>query len=144
MITTLSFYTTIFSQDTFSIIAFDAITGEIGAAGATCSDGIAEYNGVQLINKIIPGKGAANSQAWVCLQPSNINLDYAINQMNLNLQAPQILDSLRKNDKCPIQNMDINFRQYAIITIDSTGDTQLAAHTGSMTTNARGERIGDN
>ena len=45
-----------FSQDTFSIIAVDPQTGEVGAAGATClynqSDGI-----IDIISSIIPGKG---------------------------------------------------------------------------------------
>ena len=30
----------IFSQHTFSIVAVDTITGEIGSAGATCGDSI--------------------------------------------------------------------------------------------------------
>ena len=30
----------VFSQHTFSIVAVDTITGEIGSAGATCGDSI--------------------------------------------------------------------------------------------------------
>ena len=44
-----------FSQDTFSIIAVDPNTGEVGAAGATClfnqNDGI-----IDIISSIIPEK----------------------------------------------------------------------------------------
>lgn len=144
LLVTLLFYTTIFSQDTFSIVAIDAATGEIGAAGATCSDGIADYNGVQNINKIMPGKGAVNAQAWICLQPSNTNLDYAIDQISLNFQAPQVLEDLLDNDQCSAQNYNIDFRQYGIITINSTGNIQLMAYTGSRTTDAKGARTGDN
>ena len=61
----LSLSINIYSQDTFSIIAVDSITGEVGAAGATCVDGIAQWGGIQLLNKIIPGKGGVNAQAWI-------------------------------------------------------------------------------
>ena len=34
------------AQDTFSIIAVDPQTGEVGSAGATCVDGIAQWGGI--------------------------------------------------------------------------------------------------
>jgi len=139
----LSFLPSIYCQDTFSIVAIDPETGEIGAAGATCSDGIADFKGVQLINKVIPGKGVVNAQAWICARP-NINLDYAIDQINLNRQAPEVLDSLLENDKCSAKDFDINFRQYGIITIDSISNIFLEAYTGEMASNAKGDRKGEN
>lgn len=141
LFTQLVFISSILSQDTFSIVAIDTLTGEIGAAGATCSDGIANVGGVQLINQIIPGKGAVNAQAWICLN-ENSNLDYAIELLNENRQANEILDSLKNNDRCEAQNYDINFRQYGIITIDSSDNKHFAAHTGNMATDAKGDRVG--
>jgi len=129
-----------FSQDTFSIIAIDSLTQEIGAAGATCSDGIAGVGGVQIINQIIPGKGGVNAQAWIC--SPNANLIYAIKQINENRQAEVVLDSLLNNDQCNAQNYDINFRQYGIITIDSINNINISAHTGDMASDVKGQRKG--
>lgn len=143
LLVNFSFTLSIYGQDTFSIVAIDKSTGEIGAAGATCSDGIVNLGGVQLINKIIPGKGVTNAQAWVCAQP-NFNLDYAISQISLNRQATEVLDSLLSYDKCPAQDYDTNYRQYGIITIDTAGISDLTAYTGTMATDAKGERTGDN
>ena len=53
-----------FSQDTFSIIALDTVTGEIGGAGASCIDDNAITNGVLIINDIIPGRGGIHTQAY--------------------------------------------------------------------------------
>lgn len=139
----LIFIPSIFSQDTFSILAVDTLTGEIGAAGATCSDGIATVGGVQLINKIIPGKGAVNAQAWICLN-ENSNLDYAMDQINKNRQAEEVLDTLLSHDRCEAQDYNIDFRQYGIITIDSAGGKHLTAHTGNMTSDYKGEKKGAN
>ena len=64
-----------FSQDTFSIIAVDPQTGEVGAAGATClynqSDGI-----IDIISSIIPGKGGILSQAYVFVPNINLVLSF--------------------------------------------------------------------
>jgi len=133
----------VFAQDTFSILAIDTLTGEIGAAGATCSDGIAGYDGVRIINQIIPGKGAVNAQAWICARP-NINLDYAIGQINLNRQAQEVLDSLLNNDQCSAQDFNVDFRQYGIITVDSTKSNHLVAFTGTKATDVKDEKIGAN
>ncbi len=133
----------LYSQDTFSIIAIDQSTGEIGAAGATCSDGIAGVGGVQVTNKIVPGKGIATAQAWICTEP-NHNLDYAASQIILNRQAEEVLDSLLSYDKCPAKNYDINYRQYGIITIESTGVFHPIAYTGNMASDIKNEITGDN
>ncbi|MDX1463443.1 MAG: hypothetical protein R3359_10330, partial [Marinirhabdus sp.] len=56
-----------FAQDTFSIIAVDPDTGEIGSAGASCVQGIGNQGIIDIITKIIPGRGGVNSQAYVCI-----------------------------------------------------------------------------
>ncbi len=64
-----------FSQDTFSIIAVDPETGEVGAAGATCLFGQNEGI-IEKISSIIPGKGGVFSQAYVCIPNVNMNITY--------------------------------------------------------------------
>ena len=46
------------SQDTFSSVAVDAATGEVGSAGASC------IAGSIIISDIIPGRGAIHTQAY--------------------------------------------------------------------------------
>ena len=54
------------SQHTFSIVAVDSITGEIGSAGATCGDSIIWPGtpGALIISDIIPGVGAIHTQSY--------------------------------------------------------------------------------
>ena len=53
-------------QHTFSIVAVDSITGEIGSAGATCGDSIIWPGtpGALIISDIIPGIGAIHTQSY--------------------------------------------------------------------------------
>ena len=55
-----------YAQHTFSIVAVDAITGEIGSAGATCLDidDLGGEEGALVISDIIRGVGAIHSQAF--------------------------------------------------------------------------------
>ncbi len=129
------------SQDTFSIIAADPVTGEIGAAGATCVDGIAAFGGIQLLNKIIPGRGGVNAQAAVCLNP-HINLDNAILQMEGGSSPEEIIAWLIENDACFSQNFDPSFRQYGIVDFDGSGNIRTTAFTGENTTDFHGDRTG--
>lgn len=126
----LSFCYHTVAQDTFSIIAADPATGEVGAAGATCVDGIAQFGGIQLLNKIIPGKGGVNAQAWVCLNP-HINLDNAIEQMENGLSPQEIIDWLIANDECAAQNFNPEYRQYGVVDFDDNMEVRTAAFTGA-------------
>ena len=49
-----------FAQHTFSIVAVDTTTGEIGSAGATC---IAAQDGAQTVSDIVLGVGAIHTQS---------------------------------------------------------------------------------
>lgn len=93
-----------FGQDTFSIIAVDPVTGEIGSAGATCISSTGGSNIADIITDIIPGQGGVNSQAYVCIP--NINLQNAILQMEAGLSPSEIIDYLMANDACNSQNFD--------------------------------------
>ena len=131
------------AQDTFSIIAADPTTGEIGAAGASCVDGIAGFGGIKLLNEIIPGKGGVNAQATVCLNP-HINLNLGIQQMQAGLSPSEIIDWLKLNDGCSAQNFNPAFRQYGIVDFDSDMNVRVAAHTGVNTDDYKNHIIGPN
>lgn len=131
------------AQDTFSIIAVDPETGEVGAAGATCVDGIANWGGIQLLNKIIPGKGGVNAQAWICLNP-HINLDNAMNQMENGLSPEEIIEWLQNNDACSSQNFNPEYRQYGIADFDEDGNPRVAGFTGSQADDYKNHILGEN
>ena len=118
------------AQDTFSIIATDPETGEIGAAGASCVDGAAQFGGVQLINKIIPGRGGANAQALICINP-NINLDNAIKRLEEGLTASQTLQWLQGTDQCAAGGFNPEERQYGLLSVDINGNIETAGFSGS-------------
>ena len=67
------------SQDTFSIVAVDPETGEVGSAGASCVD-LTSFPGFtdDFLGELFPGLGAINTQAWY-IQTNQIN---ARNRMN--------------------------------------------------------------
>jgi len=129
------------AQDTFSIVAVDPVTGEIGSAGASCVDGIGVYGGlIDIITQIIPGRGGVNSQAWVCIP--NVNLQNAITQMEAGLSPSEIIDWLINNDACSSQNFNPEYRQYGIADFDSGGNPRTAGFTGTMTDDYKEDRQG--
>jgi len=127
----LLFSFNIYAQDTFSIIAVDPTTGEVGSAGASCVDGIGAFGGlIDIITDIIPGRGGVNSQAFVCIP--NSNLANAIQQMEAGLSPDEIIDFLINNDNCSSQNFNPEFRQYGIADLDTDGNPRTAGFTGSL------------
>jgi len=131
------------SQDTFSIVAVDPDTGEVGSAGASCVDGAAGIGGVQIISKLIPNKGGINGQAWICVNP-HVNLDLGITEMMNGSSPEEILQYLYDNDDCFSQNNNPEFRQYGIVDFDENGDARSAAFTGSSADDYKGHITGDN
>ncbi|HMQ49497.1 MAG TPA: DUF1028 domain-containing protein [Saprospiraceae bacterium] len=131
------------AQDTFSIIAVDPETGEVGSAGATCVPGIGALGGVILLNSIIPGRGGVNAQAWICIDP-HINLDNAIEQMDMGLSPQEVLDWLYDNDACFSQNFNPEYRQYGVADFSPEGEPRAAAFTGVSTDDWKGHRVGSN
>jgi uncharacterized Ntn-hydrolase superfamily protein len=97
--------------------------------------------GIQLLNKIIPGKGGVNAQAWICLNP-HINLDNAMTQMDGGLSPQEIINWLVANDACNSQNFNPEYRQYGIVDFDANGSPRTAAFTGISADNYKGHRIG--
>ncbi len=109
----------IFSQDTFSIVAVDTVTGEIGSAGASCVGPIGGV-GAFILSDVIEGIGAIHTQAyWNATNQQN-----AHNRMLEGLSPQQIIDWLVAND---VQN-DPSIRQYGIVDLTRNGES--AAYTG--------------
>ena len=129
------------AQDTFSIIAVDPLTGEVGSAGASCVAG-APVNWDTWITDIIPGKGGVNSQAYICIP--NSNLANAINRMELGDSPQQIIDWLVLNDACNSQNFDPEYRQYGIVDLDESNNPRAAGWTGSSADDYKEDRQGPN
>ncbi len=125
-----------FSQDTFSIIAVDTITGEIGGAGASCLDESVIPTGVLIINDIIVGRGGIHTQAW--WRPTN--QQNAHNRMMEGMSPQEIIDWLVANDD---ENKP-KLRQYGIVDMDEDGHPRSAAFTGVNCDNYKNHITGPN
>lgn len=124
------------AQDTFSIVAVDSITGEVGSAGASCVDlfqvGLPTDH---FLGQLIPGVGAINTQAWYL----TANQNNATNRMNLGDTPSQIIQWLIANDS----QGQPEFRQYGIAAMIN-GSPETAAYTGSSTDDYKNHIIGPN
>ncbi|MBV1924418.1 MAG: DUF1028 domain-containing protein [Flavobacteriaceae bacterium] len=124
------------SQDTFSIVAMDPITGEVGSAGASCVD-LDAFNipTDDFLGELFPGVGAINSQAWYV--PANQANARA--RMNEGLSPSEIIQWLIDND---VSNQP-QLRQYGIVA--KVGENlETAAHTGSSTDDYKNHITGPN
>ena len=125
-----------FSQDTFSIVAVDSVTGEVGSAGASCVD-LFQFGlpSDDFIGQLIPGVGAINTQAWYI--PANQN--NATTQMNAGSTPNEIIEWLIAND---VQNQPER-RQYGIVSYNN-GSPESAGFTGTSTDDYKNHIIGPN
>ena len=105
----------LFSQDTFSIIAVDTLSREVGSAGASC------IAGSIIISDVHPGLGAIHTQSY--WNPSNQNNASQLFQQGFSPQY--IIDWLISND---VQN-NSSIRQYGIVDLIDGG--RSAAFTGN-------------
>lgn len=112
-----------YGQHTFSIVAIDSLTGEIGSAGATCGDSIIWPGtpGAYIISDVIPGTGAIHTQAY--WQPSNQAA--AHNRMLAGDSPEQIIQYMINND---VQS-NPHIRQYGVVDYNN-GSPRSAAYTG--------------
>lgn len=121
------------AQDTFSIVAVDTVTGEVGSAGASCVDLYrANIPNADFIAHVLPGIGAINTQA-----------NYTpVNQMSataklLQGETPQeIIEWLQSNDATDQPQL----RQYGIAVLKAKERT--AAFTGIRTEGYQGHLVG--
>ncbi len=136
IISLLGYPVTMRSQDTFSIIAVDSITGEIGGAGASCIDDSQIPGGVLIINDIIPGRGGIHTQSyWNATNQQN-----AHDRMEEGMSPDEIIQWLVDND---VQN-NPGIRQYGIADFNEDGSPRAAAFTGNNCLNYKNHIVGPN
>lgn len=124
------------AQDTFSIVAVDSTTGEIGSAGASCLDdrSFPGSGGAYIISDIIPGVGAVHTQSFWLMQ-NQVN---AHERMKEGLTAAEIADWLTSNDA----QRNPEARQYGMVTMDTEGMVDAYAFTGSQCFDKKAHRMG--
>lgn len=124
------------SQDTFSIVAMDPITGEVGSAGASCVD-MDNFPGYadDFLGELFPGLGAINTQAWYLAS----NQAIARARMKAGDTPEEIIQWLYDNDA---QNQPEK-RQYGIVAFVD-GSPEAAAHTGTQTDDYKNHVLGPN
>lgn len=125
-----------FGQDTFSIVAIDSVTGEVGSAGASCVNLINYPNMTNhFLGELFPGVGAINCQAYY-LESNQIN---ARNRMLEGMTPAEIITWLEEND---VQN-NPSIRQYGI-TAMVNGSPESAGYTGVDTDDYKNHVTGPN
>ena len=126
-----------YSQHTFSIVAVDTLTGEIGSAGATCGDSIIWPGtpGAYIISDILPGVGAIHTQAlWTASNQVNARV-----QMQQGGSPNQIISWLVAHD---VQN-NPQSRQYGVVDYHN-GSSRSAAFTGTSCFDYKNHILGPN
>lgn len=121
----LSLFLTSNTYATWSIIAVDRITGEIGIVGASCTFD------VQGIASIIPGKGAIIVQA----SSSYFARMKGVELMETNATLVQIMKAMRS------KKYDPENQQYGLVVLDP--NTEPLVYSGNLIDNWSGEIIGE-
>ena len=115
---------------TFSIVAVDPVTGEVGSAGASC------IAGSIIISDVFPGAGAIHTQAfYISTNQANARQRFLAGD-----SPQQIIDWLINND---VQG-NPTIRQYGIVDIGPGAIPRSAAHTGVNTNDYKGHILGPN
>ncbi len=110
------------AQATFSIVAVDPETGEVGSAGASC------ISGSIILSDVHPGVGGVHTQAYWNAQ----NQQYARTLMNAGYSPEAIVDSVVAHDA----QGNPSIRQYGVV--DLVGGGRSATYTGSNCTDYHG------
>ena len=106
---------------TFSIVAVDTTTKEVGSAGGSC------IAGSIIISDIHPGVGAIHTQSYYL----QANQNYASTLMDEGYSPSEIIDLLEEND---VQN-NPSIRQYGIV------DLYSGNNYGMMSTNVMRSKV---
>jgi uncharacterized Ntn-hydrolase superfamily protein len=127
--------TKLFAQDTFSIVAADSTTREVGSAGASCVDLFAAgFADPSFLGQLLPDTGAINTQADYT--PANQN--NARIRMRAGDTPIQIINWLAKHDA----GGNSSIRQYGIVGFK--GDVVSAAgYTGTNCINYKNHVTGN-
>ncbi|MFM7217480.1 MAG: DUF1028 domain-containing protein [Bacteroidota bacterium] len=123
------------AQDTFSIVAVDTVTGEVGSAGASCVDLLLVFPNyaIDFLGDLVPGVGAINTQAsYLAANQTN-----ARTRMLAGDTPQQIISWLTTNDA----QSNPASRQYGIAAF--AGDSaQTAGYTGTSCLNYKNHIAG--
>lgn len=120
---------------TFSIVAVDPDTGEVGSAGASCLDDNDIAGGVLIISRIHPGKGAINTQSYWHQENQN---NASLGMTSFGLSPQEIIDLLQDDDA----QFDPQIRQYGIVDFDDDGNPRSAGFTGTDCFDWKGHQEG--
>ena len=121
---------------TYSIVAVDSATKQVGGAGASCLENSAGApGGVLVISDLLPGKGAIHTQA----QHDATNKLHAHEQMVAGKSPVEIMDWLSKNDVAGTPGV----RQYGAVDLFQ-GSPRASAFTGVDCMDYKGHRTGRN
>jgi uncharacterized Ntn-hydrolase superfamily protein len=113
-------------EATFSIVAVDTITGEVGSAGASC------IAGAQIIKDVVEGIGAVNTQSFYL--PGNQDNAHVL--LVAGIAPDSIMDWLFANDV----ESDPSARQYGAVTLAGQGAS--ASYTGPLCLDWKGHLTG--
>mgnify|MGYP002152239894 CR=1 FL=1 len=122
-------------QDTFSIVAVDTVTGELGSAGASCIGAPQIPQGCYILSDVIPDVGVIHTQAYYTAG----NQNYAHALMLQGIPPQEIIALLVANDV----GSNPTIRQYGIVDI-YTGVPRTAAYTGENCDDYKDHIIGPN
>lgn len=114
------------SGNTWSLVAVDEATGEVGVAGASCFP-----RAVDAIGALVPGHGAATIQAAFSLENRNTVFELLKGRQ----RAEDIVDVMAQ----PTADRESALRQYGVVTL-SDGDVSVAGFTGSANESWAGDR----
>jgi uncharacterized Ntn-hydrolase superfamily protein len=114
---------------TWSIVAVDPETGEVGAAGATCWPGVAD------IARVVPGKGVVVAQGLT----SEVARDHAGTMLQTGSEASAIVDRITSSTVDKRFYVVRQLRQYGVASMHR-GNASVASFTGFLTWPSRGSR----
>jgi uncharacterized Ntn-hydrolase superfamily protein len=103
--------------NTWTIVALDPATGDVGIAGASCVP-----VKIDAIAALVPGKGVATTQAAF----NKINRDKVMLALNAGVTAQEVITAAFDLDD------DLEDRQYGVVTLND-GVVHVAAYTGEDT-----------
>ncbi len=124
------------AQDTFSIVAVDVATGQVGSAGATCLDDDDIAGGAVIISDVLPDIGAIHTQSYWIPANQGAAHDQVINN---GLSPEELMAWLEDNDN----QGNPAIRQYGMADLVS-GEARAAAFTGSNCMDWKGHIVGPN
>lgn len=122
------------TQDTFSIVALDSTSREVGSAGASCLDlFFAGYSDPSFLTRLIPDTGAVNIQSYFM----QANQDNAVQRLRMGDNAMDVINWLVANDA----NNNPEFKQHGVVTFNG-GMPSSAAHSGATCINYKNHITG--